>query len=232
MAVRKKTKHEGARQVQDHILKSRSWDYDVHGSLRRSRLVAWGVATCAIGLAGVLALAIVIMLPLKTYVPYVISHDKNTGWVEVTQGVAPGDLSEDEAITRYFVARHILARETYDHIDLQTKFDYVMATSVEAARESHRALYASSNDEAPFNLHGYDATISTIIKSVSFLNEKTASVRFTTKLKDKRGGVVEENNYVAIVGFRYVNRPKTLMESVVNPLGFQVVTYRRDQETI
>jgi type IV secretion system protein VirB8 len=63
---------------------------------------------------------------------------------------------------------------------------------------------------------------------VSFLNKRTAQVRFasteTTRTTKKDDG------WVAIVSFRFVNLPETEEERFINPVGFQVTAYRVDQE--
>jgi type IV secretion system protein VirB8 len=68
------------------------------------------------------------------------------------------------------------------------------------------------------------------VKSVIFLNERTAAVRFQTTRKSERENV--STDWVANVRFRYTSEPMRNDWRFDNPLGFQVLEYRRDQETI
>ncbi|MAZ77295.1 MAG: type VI secretion protein [Legionellaceae bacterium] len=207
-----------------------TWDHDINASLRQSKNRAWIVAA-VFGFISVLCLlSLVLVLPLKEFAPYVITQDKATGYIEVTRGLKPGDLSEDEAVTMSNIVRHITARETYDPADLQENFNYVMLTSVDQAHDQYLKLYERTSPTNPVNLYGRRSTISTQIKNISFLNNNTASVRFVTTLDSPDKSTT--THWVAIVAFRYTQAPASLADRFKNPLGFQVTSYRRDQEII
>lgn len=55
-------------------------------------------------------------------------------------------------------------------------------------------------------------------------------VRFSTE--EKSNASVNTNNYVSIVRFQYSSTPMRNEYRFENPLGFQTVEYRRDQETV
>ena len=76
---------------------------------------------------------------------------------------------------------------------------------------------------------GHDLSVG--IKSVIFLNEKTAAVRFSTT-RNSSTGPTETNHWVANVRFKYTSEPMRNDWRFDNPLGFQVTEYRRDQETV
>ena len=75
-----------------------SWSEDVNGSLRASRRRAWWVAGTAATIALFEALALVLLTPLKTVVPYTITVDRQTGAAQLARGVALGPLSENDAL--------------------------------------------------------------------------------------------------------------------------------------
>jgi type IV secretion system protein VirB8 len=91
-----------------------TWERDIARRNRNSRALAWIVAAVmtvvAVGALGTLAL----LVPLKTYEPYMVVVDKTTGFVEVKRPMAEGPLTQDEAVTTFNVVRYIKARETYD----------------------------------------------------------------------------------------------------------------------
>jgi type IV secretion system protein VirB8 len=65
---------------------------------------------------------------------------------------------------------------------------------------------------------------------VSFLNKRTAQVRFSSTETSQTAK--KEDAWVAIVSFRFVNLPETEEDRFINPLGFQVTAYRVDQELV
>ena len=67
-----------------------SWSQDVNGALRASRRLAWIVAAGAGAIAVLEAIALVSLAPLKTVVPYTITVDRQTGYIETAQGLRPG----------------------------------------------------------------------------------------------------------------------------------------------
>ncbi len=207
-----------------------TWDREIYQRLRRSRTLAWIVAAVSAGIAILAMLAVVLVLPLKEFAPYVVTVDRTTGYMEVTKGLQPGELTEDEAITKANIARHLTARETYDPADIQENFDHVMRTSTGTARELHQQLYDRASATNPVNLYGYHGTITVQIKAISFLNDRTASVRFQTTTRNRQSETID--HWVAILQFRYVARPASLAERLRNPLGFEVISYRRDQEMV
>ena len=69
-----------------------------------------------------------------------------------------------------------------------------------------------------------------LIKNVSFLNTHTATVRFQTEERTQSRSTVR--HWVSVIKFRYVGAPMKNEWRFDNPLGFQVVEYRRDQETV
>ena len=79
-----------------------SWAADIHGSLRASRRAAWIIAGAAVVVAVLEALALTALTPLKTVVPYTILVDRQTGYVQTLQGLKPGPLTQDQAVTQSF----------------------------------------------------------------------------------------------------------------------------------
>lgn len=213
-----------------YFKEAETWDHDINANLRQSRNRAWIVAGVAGFVAVLSLLSLVLVLPLKEFAPYVVTLDKATGYIEVTRGLKPGDLSDDEAVTMSNIVRHVIARETYDPSDLKENFDYVLLTSAGDAHDAYVRLYDRNSPTNPVNLYGRSETISTQIKNISFLNNNTASVRFLTE----RQGLdrTTTNHWVAIVAFRYTQEPASLTDRFQNPLGFQVTSYRRDQEIL
>ena len=206
-----------------------TWEHDLARRNRNSRALAWIVAAVmtvvAVASLGTLAL----LVPLKTYEPYMVVVDKTTGFVEVKRPMAEGPLTQDEAVTTFNVVRYVKARETYDPKALKDNFDLAqLLASGEAARELAE-IYAPANSRNPIKLYGNGTDVTVSVKSVTFPNNRTALVRFST---DEKGPTsVTTRNWVSLIRFRYTAAPMRNEYRFDNPLGFQAVEYRRDQET-
>lgn len=220
----------GARIDPRHYAEGATWEHDIARRNRNSRALAWTVAAVMtfVALASLGTLAMVV--PLKTYEPYMVVVDKATGFVEVKRPMAEGPLSQDEAVTTFNVVRYIKARETYDSLALKDNFDLAELLSTGDAAHALSDLYTPGNPTNPIKLYGNGTRISVAIKSVTFPNARTALVRFSTD--ETSSSDVTTRHWVALVRFRYTQAPMRNEWRFDNPLGFQVVEYRRDQETV
>lgn len=206
-----------------------TWEQDIARKNRNSRALAWIVASIMslVAIASLVTLAL--LVPLKTYEPYMVVVDKATGFVEVKRPMAEGPLSQDEAVTTFNVVRYIKARETYDPKALKDNFDLAqLLANGDAARELTE-LYSPANLQNPVKVFGTNTIVSVSIKSVTFPNSRTALVRFSTEQKSATDIIT--GNWVSLVRFRYTSTPMRNEFRFDNPLGFQVLEYRRDQET-
>jgi type IV secretion system protein VirB8 len=207
-----------------------SWAGDVQDALRGSRRAAWIVAAVAVLVAALEALALAALAPLKTVVPYTILVDRQSGYVETVKGLKPGDLSQDTAVTQSFLVQYVIARETFDAADLKDNYRKVSLWSAGAARTSYERDMQKSNPASPLNLYTPTTIVSTTINSVSLLSPTTALVRFTTARRDNGGAVSATGQWEAVVSFRYSRAPMRMEDRFLNPLGFQILSYRRDSE--
>jgi type IV secretion system protein VirB8 len=210
-----------------------SWAADVHGSLRASRRVAWTVAAVALGVAALEALALAFMAPLKTVVPYTILVDRQSGYVETVRGLQPGGtLTQDAAVTQSFLVQYVLARETFDATDLRENYRKVSLWSAGPIQSQYQREMQRSNPVSPLNLYAPNTVVAVTVKSVSLLSPTTALVRFDTTRREPGAASGEQRAYTAAIGYRYSGAPLRTEDRFINPLGFQVTSYRRDSETI
>lgn len=207
-----------------------TWEEDIARRNRNSRSIAWVIAVVMTVTTLALALALVMVVPLKTFEPYMIVVDKSSGFVEVKRPTAIGPLTQDEAITMFNVARYVRARETYDPNSIKDNFDLAQLLSTGKASNELTELWQPSNPKRPSVKWGTSTVASVFIKSVTFPNSKTALVRFSTE--ERSNAANKTNNYVSVVRFQYSSTPMRNEYRFENPLGFQAVEYRRDQETV
>lgn len=207
------------------------WETSVYRATALSRS-AWRMVAVLMGIALCAAIGLLwAMLPLKQFDVVVLEVDKTTGYVEASRPLEQsGDLTQNEAVTRANIVRFIRARETYDPKGLRDNFDLASLYSTGRASRDLADAFAGSNPQNPMKRWGAETTISVQVKSVIFLNERTAAVRFSTTRSNAQGTVIE--HWVANVRFRYTSEPMRNDWRFDNPLGFQVTEYRRDQETV
>jgi type IV secretion system protein VirB8 len=209
-----------------------SWAADAGASTRTALRVAWWVAGAAVIVALLEAVALAALAPLKTVVPYTILVDRETGYVQTVKGLEPGTISQDGAVTQSFLVQYVIARETFDAADLKDNYRKVLVWSEGPQRAEYQREMQRSNPSSPLNLYQPSTIVATTIKSVSLLSPTTALVRFDTTRQENGAPSGEVRSYAAVIAFRYSGAPLTMGDRFINPLGFQVTSYRRDAETV
>lgn len=218
--------------LRDYYASAESWSQDRARAENRSRRIAWIVAGVAAVIALLEALALAALIPLKREIPYTLLVDRETGYV---QGLRPLDgerLTADAALTRSFLVQYVIARESFDAATLQSNYRKVGLWSAGRARDRYIAQTAASNPGSPLARLPRDAIIDVQIRSISSLNANTALVRFTTIETDPGGGQRLAQTWMATVSFRYTNAEMSAADRLTNPIGFQVIRYRKDAETL
>jgi type IV secretion system protein VirB8 len=208
------------------------WNSDRLKGLRTSQRLAWTVAFAAVLVASLEAGAIMLMMPLKTVEPYTLLVDKTTGYVQPLRPLEPGKVAPDAALTQSYLVQYVIAREGFDFAAVSTNYRRVALFSEGAARNAYLAAMQPTNPDSPLVLYPRGTVVETRVKSVSPTGPDSAMVRFDTIRNDPNGHQQPVRQWVALVRYRYSTAPMALEDRFVNPLGFQVVEYRRDPETL
>lgn len=208
-----------------------TWNRDRLEALNRSRRTAWWVAGSAAAIAILLALTLIVLMPLKTVVPYTLLVDKTTGYVQALKPLNPDKVSPDSALTQSFLVQYVIARESYDVDTVRTNYNKVALWSAEIARADYLNLMQVTNPLSPLNLYPRTTVVETDVKSVSPVSANAALVRFDTIRRDANGVAQPPRAWVALIRYRYSGEPMKLEDRFINPLGFQVLRYRKDPET-
>ncbi len=211
------------------------WYQDLYRSATVSRNRWLLVGVISLILVWMEALALVFITPLKTVEPYVIQVDNKSGMTTVLKPLRDGNensLSEEEAVTKSFIVKYVVSRETYDPQDLNRNYDLVRLMSSQDEAKKFDDSVSNGNPTSPVERYKTTMTRTVRISSVSFLDQKkkTVQVRFVTT--DTGRNETKENYWVAILTFRYINAPMDENDRLNNPLGFQITSYRIDQELI
>ena len=211
---------------------SESWAGSLTDDLERSRRLAWIVAAVAGTVALLLAIAIVIMLPLKTVEPYTILVDRQTGNVEALDPLADNTVLADNALTRSFLMQYVTARESFVPDSFDQDYAKVTLMSGPEERQKYITRMSANNPLSPLSYMSPGGTIRVEMRSISQLDSERAMVRFTT-IRNEPGTAAQPPQYwAAIIGYGYSTAEMSERDRLLNPLGFQVGSYRRDAETL
>lgn len=180
-----------------------------------------------------LAIALAGLSPLKTAVPYVIRVDNTTGFTDIAKPLSQEKESFDKVTTKYFMSQFIINYESYDWETVQSMYETVSLMSNGAVFESYKNAMLADN--SPLNVLKNDFKLKVKIKSITFLNRNTEQVRFV-KLVLKNNGILateyKQTSWIATVAFDYNKSITTEGERLINPLGFEVLSYRVDPELV
>lgn len=209
-----------------------TWAKDRLEALRASRRIAWIIAGAAVVVAVFEATALILLMPLKTVVPYTLMVDRQTGYVQQLKPIEPGLIAPDAALTQSFLVQYVIARESYGIDELQTNYRKVALWSADSARSDYVSGIQASNPSSPLVRYPRTTVIATRVKSVSPLGPRSALVRFETERRDANARVLPPRSWVAVIRYRFSTGPLAMEDRFLNPLGFQVVRYRRDMEAL
>ena len=206
-----------------------SWDHDRLIAANRSKRLAWTIAAIASGLAITGVAAVAMLTPLKTVAPYVIMVDKATGASEITSSMT-GDkqITYNEAVAKYFLADYVRNREGWIPQARQEFFDGVLAMSSRDEQARWTAFYSKDNPKSPQSVFTDLDTVFVAIKSVTFVSQNVAQVRFTKTLQ--RGTSATDTPAIATITYDTTDTPTTEQQRFKNPLGLEVQSYRADLE--
>ncbi len=211
-----------------------SWDADRVAMQRRSARIAWWVAgggwTCAI----TVAIALMLLMPLKRVEPFVIRVDNATGLVDVVP-VYAGQEAMPEAVTRYFLDHYVTVCERFNFSTAESDYAECGAFHTAQRNQAWYAMWNKTNPQSPLNLYKDGTSIRSQVTSVSFFTRgdgvtDLAQVRYFKG--QRQAGSAEEVRSYWIASVRYTFSAPSTSPQVRrwNPLGFKIVDFRAEPE--
>ena len=216
--------------LKEYFERARRFDQDRLLTAYRSTRMAWSVAAVSAVLAACSVVAVAALAPLKSVEPFVIRVDNATGIVDVVSALTSEAGRYDEAVTKFFAARYVRARESYVASEAEDNFKTASLLSTQPEQARFAAIYRGGNPESPQNIYGRSATARITVKAISLINKSVVSVRYLRAVT--KGEEVRTTHWVATLTFAYVNAPMSTTDRLVNPLGFVVSEYRADPEVL
>ena len=229
--------------VDTAVAKAANFEVTIADMARRSERRAWMVAWSAILMALILASGYFVFLPLKEKVPYLVMADAYTGTSTVarlTGDFGAHGITTSEAINKSNIAHFVMARESYDYSQFgQRDWNTVHAMATSLVTAGYAKLYTKTNLQNPQTLFGKNKSIRVKILSLQLHDPaqvgsppKSATVRFQRSLYDKNAGASTPlDSKIASLEFSYNGNLKMDEQNrILNPLGFQVTSYRVDND--
>lgn len=215
---------------------------DYRKKARNSRILA-AVFGC---LAFMSVLAVMMLTPLKTSVPYLVRVDKSSGYMDVVKPASekgdPPEVIED----KHWIFTYVMARESYNWASQKSNYALVQQMSYGDVFNEYKNFQLSSKGYVA--KLGQSEQVSTEIDSIIALpasnepklkgdkdikNIKNYQVRLSQALLDAEGKPIPNSKpvySVALISFDYEHPASTEGQQWLNPKGFGVQAYSKNVE--
>lgn len=214
----------------DYYRAAETWAEDRREGGERSRKIAWIVAGLAGAIALIEAVALVLLLPLKQVEPVAVLVDKQTGFVQQLNLTKGQTIVPDKALVQAMLAQYVSAREGFNTAALKEDYRKVALWSSGDARSQYISGMQASNPASQLATLPRSAVISVEIRSISPLSADSALVRFVTARTDLGGAPQLQGTWAAVIRYRFSSAQMSAESRLVNPLGFQVLSYTKSAE--
>ena len=202
-------------------------------SAQSSKRIAWIIAGACLILTCLALFAIIVMLPLKQTVPYLIYVDKVTGITQVVDVATPSKITQDDVNAKHWVTRYVQARERYIYQLLQEDYDFVMATSAGDQQKVYSKIFEPGPAKKDAALRDQvEERIRVLTVQLAPGQAGRATVRyiketFRTGSRDPE----KSETFLSDLAFSWTTVSAwTETNRLINPLGFKVNAYRQTPE--
>ncbi|MDM8335617.1 VirB8 family type IV secretion system protein [Wolbachia pipientis] len=168
----------------------------------------------------------------STIEPFVIEIEKKSGIVQLVDPVTVKQYSADEVLNNHFIAEYIKSREVFDPYNYN--YNYYTKVRLFSSSNVYREFRSYINSQSMndlFNLYSDFVKNEFKVRSIQKLDDDTFQVRFTVEFTRKDGSSIRKNKIV-IMSYRYAPLEMNDQQRYINPLGFQVISYRVDDEYV
>ena len=222
--------------IQEYFDEAESWDADRAAQFRRSARTAWWAAGAGWVCAVASVIALLVLMPLKEVVPYLVRVDGSTGIVDVVPVLA-GHATPEEAVTRYFLTHYVSVCERFNFSTAESDYEECGAFHSAQRNQAWYALWTATNPKSPLNLHKDGSTVRVEVNSVSFFMRASglsdlAQVRYLKALRQGAGAEESFTHWVATIQYVYGEAAKEPKTRRWNPLGFKIIDFRSEPEVL
>jgi type IV secretion system protein VirB8 len=221
---------------QEYFDAAESWDADRIAQFRRSTRVAWWAAGAGWLCAICSAAALVLLMPLKQVIPYLVRVDSSTGIVDVVPALV-GRATPEEAVTRYFLTHYVTVCERFNFATAESDYEECGAFHSAQRNQAWYALWTSTNPNSPLNVHKDGSAVRVQVNAVSFFTRASglsdlAQVRYLKAARQGPGTEETFTHWIATIQYAYGEAAKDPKTRRWNPLGFKIVDFRSEPEVL
>ncbi|WP_336287520.1 virB8 family protein [Bartonella sp. CB60] len=228
---KKEAKPVKAERLKSYYEESRGLERELINEFIRSRKTAWRVAgiLSILGLFGMMCGVVGFSQPAPT--PLVLRVDNATGAVDVISVMREHETSYGEVVDRYWLNQYVLNRENYDYNTIQLNYDTTALLSAPTVQQEFYKIYDGEN--ARDKILSNKIRITVKVRSIQPNGQGHATVRFTTQQYNNDGTPAgAQQHQIATIGYTYVGAPMKSSDRLLNPLGFQITSYRTESEIL
>ena len=163
-------------------------------------------------------------------IAFVLRVDNNTGATDIVSVMKEREDSYGEVVDKFWLAKYVRDREGYDWYTIQASYDSAMLMS--GPEEQDRLAKLFELPEAPHKILKNNFRVEIEVTSVAFIGNDTAQVRFIKRVRPLTEGITvpAPQKYIATISYEYKSAPQSEQDRLINPLGFQALSYRADPE--
>ena len=222
--------------LERYFQEAASWDADRAAMSARSMRIAWRITVGACALAAMTILALLFLMPLKRVEPFVIRVDNATGIVDVVPAFA-GRAEMPEVITRYLLAHYVTVCERFTFATAESDYEECAAFHAAARNQAWIALWDRANPASPLNTYKDGSAVRAQVSAVSFFErangvEDLAQIRYTKTRRSSASANDQVTHWISTVQYVYGEPSKDPGVRRWNPLGFKIVEFRSEPETL
>lgn len=182
-------------------------------------------------IVGLAVAAVMGLTPLKEAVPYVARVNDTTGAVDIMTTIKNKEMKYDEVTNRYWLSQYVRYREAYDWNTIQATYDATNLLSSPAIQTEFRNIY--NHAAAPHKMLKNHFKTTVKVTNISFVGDM-AQVRFEKRTipvgADADTKSVPPQKMIATMAFEFKSTPMSEADRLINPLGFQVLSYNVTEE--
>jgi type IV secretion system protein VirB8 len=225
-----------AADCQEYFVMAESWDADRVAQFRRSTRAAWWVAGAGWLCAVASSIAVLLLMPLKQIVPYLVRVDASTGIVDVVP-VLSGRATPEEAVTRYFLSHYVSVCERFNFSTAESDYEECGAFHSAQRNQVWYASWTATNPNSPLNVHKDGSSVRVQVNSVSFFTRASglsdlAQVRYLKATRQGPSGEESFGHWIATIQYAYGDPAQDPKTRRWNPLGFKIIEFRTEPEVI
>lgn len=212
-------------------MQTKSWFQDKYQTVlvQRNLLVIVSIVSLFASLLAVYAVNS--LTPLRTVEPFIIQIEEKSGITTVVEPLDRDKLKSQESLDNYFLWSYVRARETYHPADQRRRWEVVRVMSDPEIFSQYLLDISPNNPASAAAVLGGQGTRVLRDPTVTYLNDdkrKVAQVRFMVEETFKK--VKTRYPKIATIEYDYFDLELKRSERLINPLGYQTLSYRLDEE--